>query len=416
MNLKNKTLLIIDRGLYSYMGEFMARYYGKVYYHNPTSDSYPTATTAMIGQGLDSVEWVEYIEDAIDKADVIFFPDCMDGKQQVFLREKGYAVCGSGMGDKMELDKAFFLEQVKDAGLPVPKTYRAEGLDEVWDYVKDRGLCYMKCADKYRSDFETTAHKNRFQTEIFLNAKRKLMGVKRANEIEILIQEPIESECESGIDGFQLNGMLPDYCAIGFEIKDKGIVERITKDMPNILQKVCSKLEQSYKKLGYQGPYSNEVRITKSGKAYPIDETCRCASPPSAVLTRMYGEAYAKAIYSLAHGKLPDLSGYEHEYGAEIVLSSKWHFEHEIYIPPVNEEWLILKNHYKTKDGYYCVPNDNDGIFGSVIAVGKSVEEVTELAMERVKSLEIYQLEYDSCIFDKAQEVINNAAKFGISF
>ncbi len=417
MNLKSKSILIVDRGLYSYMAEFMSRYYGEVYYHNPTSHSYPEAAIAMIGQGLPGVEWVEHIEDALDKVDVIFFPDCMDGKQQVFLREKGYLVCGSGNGERMELDKVFFLDELQKAGVPVSKTYRAEGLDEVWEYVKDRGTCYMKCADKYRSDWETTKHSNKYQTEVFLNSKRQIMGVKRSNEIEILIQDPIESECEAGIDGFRLNGKIAIPCAMGYEIKDKGIIERIMPKIPKIMQDINDKLAPVYDKLGYQGPYSNEVRITKNGKAYPIDETCRCGSPPSAVLCEMYGKAYAEAIWSLAHGEMPDLSGFEHEYGAEIVLSSKWHNENEIFVPIPKgmDQWVKLKNHYKTENGYYCVPNDNDGVFGSVISVGKSVKEVTEKAIERVKQLDIFQLEYDPSLFDKASEVIESGKQFGIS-
>lgn len=415
LNLANKSILIVDRGLYSYMAEFMALYYGKVFYHNPTSHSYPKASIAMIGQGLKGVEWVEHIEDAIDQVDVVFFPDCMDGRQQTFLREKGYNVCGSGSGEKMELDKVYFLDKLREVGIPVAHTFRAEGLDEVWEYVKDRGTCYMKCADKYRSDWETTKHMNRFQTEIFLNRKRELMGVKRANEIEVLIQDPIDSECEAGIDGFMLNGQIPKHIACGYEIKDKGIVEHIIPEIPPIIKSITDKLAPVYKELGYQGPYSNEVRITKNGKGYPIDETCRCGSPPTSVLTRMYGKAYAEAVWSLAHGELPNLSGYEHEYGAEIILSSKWHCENELYIPH-SDEWLVLKNHYRTKDGAYCVPNDNDGIFGSVIAIGKTIQEAIDTAMKRIKSLDIFGLEYDPSLFDKAAEVIACGEKHGIPF
>lgn len=414
MNLKDKSILIVDRGLYSYMAEFMARYYDKVYYHNPTSSSYPEASTAMIGQGLPGIKWVEHIEDAIDITDIIWYPDNMDGKQQVFLREKGYLICGSGYGEKMELDKVFFLNKLNEVGLPIPKTYLAEGLDEVWEYVKDRGLCFMKCADKYRSDWETTAHHNKHQTEIFLNSKRQIMGTKRSREIEILIQDPIESECEIGIDGFMLNGQIPDFTACGYEIKDKGIIERILPKTPSVLKSISDKLLPVYKELGYQGPYSNEVRITARGKAYPIDETCRCGSPPSSVLIEMYGKSYAEAIWNLAHGKMPDLSNYENEYGAEIILSSKWHLENEIYVPIPDGmgQWVKLKNHYKTSDGYYCTPNDNDGIFGSVVAVGESVAEVTEAAMERVKQLEVFQFEYDKSLFDRCGEVIANGQKY----
>ncbi|KAB0668935.1 hypothetical protein F6V30_13945 [Oryzomonas sagensis] len=418
MNLSSKSILIVDRGLYSFMAEFMARYFGSVYYHNPASASYPEAAVSIIGQGLKGVTWVEHEEDAIDKVDIIWYPDCMDGRHQVFLRSKGYKVAGSGHGERMELDKIFFLDQLEEAGLPIPKTYRAEGLDDVWEHVRDRGECYMKCADKYRSDWETTAHRNKHQTEIFLNSKRQIMGIKRASEIEILIQDPVRSACEIGIDGFRLNGKMATPVAIGYEIKDKGIIERIVPEIPKVLRPTLDALSPVYDKLGYQGAYSDENRITSGGKVYTIDETCRCGSPPSAVLCEMYGEAYAQAIWSLAHGEMPDLSGYEHEYGAEIVLDSKWHACEEIFIPVPKglEQWLKLKNHVGKSGRYYCIPNDNDGIFGSIVAVGASMEEVTKLVMERVEQLEIFKLEYDRGLFDKAGEAIKEGARFGIFF
>lgn len=421
MNLKDKSILIADNGLYTFLAPFMARFYGKVYYHMLTASPYQQSPKAQIGKGLDGVEWVASMEQVLDTVDVIFFPDVYSGEKQQFLIDKGYAVCGSGLGEKMEQEKAWFLEQLAEAGLPVPKTYRAEGLDDVWEYVKDKpGPLYMKYAEKYRGDWETCAHKNKYATEILLNAKRAELGVERSKEIEILIQHPIESDCELGVDGFRLNGEVITPLSVGYEIKDKGLVARIMKDVPDILKPKMKAISGIYKKLGYRGPYSDENRITKSGKVYPIDETCRCPSPPTELLCEMLGKGYAEAVYHLAHGNKPAIT-YEFEFGAQVVLSSKWHFqENELHVgfPTEVYQWLKLKNVVKKGNGeYYCQPNGNDGIFGSMVAVSnKSWQDAAEQVMKRIEMLDVYQLDYDPNIFDMAAETIASGERWGVHF
>lgn len=418
VDLSGKSILIMDRGLYAYLAPFMARYFGTVYYHCITGGAYESAPQSHIGKGIDKVHHLESPWSYINSVDVIFFPDVCDGDMQSYFRRMGHAVCGSGSGEMMELDKLYFHNSIKAAGLPVADMHLCKGLDEVYDYcAKHEAPLYLKCRDRYRDDWETTRYDNMFDLECFLNDKRAHLGVKRSKEIEILVYSPIESECEAGVDGFRLGGQMADNCCCGYEVKDKGFVAKIFSKPPKIMQEVLDKTAGIYAGTDYQGPYSNEVRITAKGEAYPIDETCRCGSPPTELLCEMYGESYAQAVWLLAHGELPTVKPVA-TYGAQVVLESKHHCGCELHvaIPKEIEQWVKLKN-YSQRDGeYYCTENGNEGIFGSVVAIGNSIEEATKLCIERIQMITARGMKYHTTVFDEAAAVIENGKRFGIGF
>lgn len=413
------TILIFDRGYYTHVAQQLAKYYKRVYYYNHSAKLFPTSAVAYIGQGIDGVEWVDHWTDVIDEVDFTFFPYIYEGKMQEWLQKLGYPVVGSGLGEKMELNKTWFLEQLVEAGLPVPKTYCADGLDDLWEYVKDKpGPLYMKNGDKERGDWETKAHINACSTEIYLNHKRVELGVKRSKEIEILVQHPIESKCEGGIDGFNLNGDIALPCATGYEIKDQMIVEMMVDEIPDIYKPTMEALKPIYKKLGYAGPYSNENRITKKGVVNPIDETCRCASPPTATVMRLMGKWYAIALQWMSLQKLPKL-GFEFKYGVEIILHSSVYDDQEIHVsfPDEIDEWVALNNSRKEDGHWICTPNDTGGLFGSVCAVSnKSWEDAAKICLERAEMIEADGLKIDKTLIERAGEVVKNGEQFGISF
>lgn len=419
MSLSSKKLLILDRGPYSYLAPFLARYFGKVYYHRISGGPYLESPLCHIGEGLPGVTWTDKPWRIMGKVDAVFFPDVYDGDLQVFLRSQGIPVCGSLGGERMELDKYYFLSMLKKAGLPVAKTYRAEGLTDLWNYVKDKdGPLYMKNADPERGDWETLPHFNEHQTRKFIENKRAALG-ERAEDIEILVQSKIDAVCEFGIDTFRLNGKIPKKVCGGYEDKDEAIVEAVFNEVPKPAADVEAKIAPVYERLGYAGPYSNELRITAKGKVFPIDETCRCASPPTASCCSMLGEAYAQAIDDLAHDKLPEVEE-DSRYAAEMVLSSKWHNENEIHIGSVEEVeklGMFVKNGVCRDGQIYAVPNGDDGIFGSIVSTHKtSFEDAIEDVTEKVKGLKIYQLDFDLGAFDRIKEKIEVGRNHGIDF
>ena len=416
-DISKKTLIIADHGLYTYVAQHLGKYFGKVQYLNPRAEPYSRSPQNNIGQGLPGVEFIDNMWDYIDKADCLFFPDIYDGELQAFLREKGYLVCGAGKCEILELDKAHFKEILDDVGLPVPYTYRAEGLDETWEFLKDKepGSYFVKNGEIHRGDWETVKFQNKYQFELYLNKKRQELGV-RGNDIELLIERKIKSACEVGPDGFMLDGVMAPYSMVGYEVKDEGYVGKAFEKLPKIILDVNEKLKPVFQKIGgYAGPFSQELRITEGGKAYPIDLTCRCPSPPTGAELAVYGKSYAEAIWSLANGKMPELKREDGDFGAEIVLASNWHENNELHVGmPKDMKGIMLKNAVRRKGEYYCIPNDNAGVFGSVVGAGKTLKEATDKCLDAVKELDVFHLDWEEVIFDKAQETIENGRKYGI--
>jgi len=415
MNLKNKKALVWDRGLYTYLAQKLGESFGEVWYYLPQSDPYPKSPTAQIGVGLAELTRVYDFWKYVDLADVIVFFDCYDGKLQQYLREKGYRVFGSGLSEKIELDKVLFLQTLEEVGLPVPHTYRAEGVDDLLQYLeKSKGEKWLK-ASYYRGDFETKKYRGMAHLEPWLDDLRKRIG-QRIKDIEILVQDPIESVCEIGYDGFCIDGQFTENSMSGYEIKDKGLIARVHKETPPILAYVNGKMSPVFKKYGYRGHYSSEIRITSKGVPYFIDPTCRAPSPPSELLCELY-ENYAEVVWLISNGEVPVLKP-KAVFGAELILSSPWHEQNElcVEIPKELISNVKLKNHTKRGNVFYCIPNDNHGIFGAVITHGKSVKDVTSKILDIAKELKVDELDYETSTFTEAEKECCSGEKFGISY
>jgi hypothetical protein len=397
VDLSTKTVLQIDNGLFTAVGQHLGKYFKKVWYCRPTAAAFLKGSQHVIGKGLPGIEWVDDYEPYVKKADIIFVSDVNYSHLQLLFQQFGCKVAGALGGERMELDKAFFLEQLAKVGLPVPKTWRFIGVDEAWEFLKDKKeKLWLKGGEKYRGDFESTYHDNKYQTEIIFNELRAELGLERVNDIELLVQRDIPDAIEVGRDGFMLNGKIPANGTIGIEEKSQFYVCKVFETPPPILENISKKLEPIFADLKFQGPYSDETRVTKKGVAYPIDPCCRPGNPPTSCLLELYGEDYAQAIWSLAHGDLPILKP-QFTHAAEIILSSSWHAKNELHVSIPNHliQWVKLRNAIRRPNGeYYCIQNDCGGSFGSVVAVGNSISEVGKLVEERAEELNIYGLEY----------------------
>lgn len=421
VNLKDKTILIYDRGLYTYMAEFLARYYGRVLYYRHDSEIYPQGAQCQIGKGIPGVEWTDDFWGQVDDADVIFFPYVHDGKTQAYLVKKGYPVCGSGLVEKIEHDKGFLKEKLKEVGMSVAPDHPVTGLDELEKFLEGKTEKYVvKSVEHYRGDWETTTYKNACSFKSYVNNVRQHVGPERAKEMKFIIEDWVESACETGCDGFMLNGDLVPWPTIGFEVKDEGYIARAVEYLPPVLQDGMDKLKPVYQELGWHAsPYSNENRITKDGKVLRTDDTWRCGNPPTCVTIEMYGKQYARALYSLAHGEMPEMEKPEFEYGAEIVLQSVWYIKNELHVgcPENFGKYLKLNNMYMRDGERYCDPvlsQDDVSYFGSVVGFGHTLKEATDMALSKLKEVSAMKLTYCENIFDQCDEVLEAGKKWGV--
>ena len=418
-NLSNLKCLVIDRGLYTYLAQKLGESFGKVYYAVQQSEPYPHSQKSRIGTGLPEIERVRDIWPYIDKVDLVAFFDVYDGALQTWLRSKGYNVFGSGACEKLELDRVFFLATLDKIGLPVPFTQRVKGIQEACSYMEGKSEKYWKCS-WHRGDFETKKYENAAQMKPWLQDLKQRLGA-GADTVEILIQDPIKSECEAGWDGFVVDGEFCKNAINGYEDKDCCYAGRVLPDAPKPLKSVNDKLAPIFKSMGgYRGHYSSEVRITKGGKLYFLDPCCRAPSPPSALMCEQYTN-YSEAVYEVACGRMPELK-HKDQFGVQIVMTSEWHDSGEngqelcVQFPDELKPHVKLKNHCKTaKNTYYVVPNSNGAFFGEIVATGSSFKQAQKKALEVAKEIKADGFRVADNMFDFLNDEIVNGRKFGIA-
>lgn len=419
-DLSRLTLLVIDSGYFTFLAQELAKYYGKVLYARPTISVFLESKQHSIGNGLPGIEWVDEPERHYDKADEILYPDVNYGPQQVYLHSKGYKICGALGGELMEQDKYLALGKLAAAGLTVPKTWAfvkkngKPGLDRVWEFLKDKKeRLWVKPADKYRGDLDTFLHYDPRQTEIDFDAIREQIGILRSKEVGVLVQRDIPDAIEIGPDLFRNGAERSSTFGVGLEDKGMFYIGRKFSDPPGVLKDFFAKTAPIYGELGYQGPYSSELRVTNDGTAYPIDETNRCGNPPTASLVKFYGKDYARAVHDCANGRTPDIDS-EYSHFGEMVLRTDKYMKKDLYVsvPDELKDWLMLKNASARDGDLYCIENGTHGQFASLVAVGNSVEEVCSLLEERVKLLRVPKLEYIRNCFDVMRPKIDKAKEY----
>ena len=416
VDLSDKTAIVYDRGgLYLYCAEKLAEKYKAVMYYLADSDAYPTSQKATIGMGLPDVKRVHDFWKHLDEADIVYFWDCYDGELQHWLRSKGYKVFGSGRGERIEIDKILFLELIDELKLPKAETYIAKGMADLCDYLKkhDGQTLYLK--NLHRGDFESRKFTSMVQSRPFLDDLKKRLG-SASDTLEVLVQHKIDADCEAGYDGYCVDGEFTGNCLVGYEIKDKGLVGKVFAEPPAMIRDVNEAFGPTLKKLGYNGNYSTEIRITKDGEPYYIDPTCRVPSPPGEIMCELY-ENWAEATWQIAHGILPTLEP-KAKYCAEIVLTSAWHEHHELHVtfPKEIRQHVKLKNHTLRDGEYYCIPNGNGGFFGAVVVWADKLDDVITQVLELAAQVQADELEYDDSLFDTAKKQIEAGERHGIVY
>lgn len=415
VNLKEKTAIIYDRGLYLYLAERLAKDFKKVYYYLPQSEPYPSSKLHPVATGIEGVERCFDFWKTIEDCDIVIFPDTYDGELQEFLRRKGYLVFGSGRSEIIETDKIFFMEYLEKTGLPIPRTYLADGLDDLLGYLeKEGGTKWLK--GMTRGDFETKKFTNMDHFQPFIDDLKFRLG-KRVETIEVLVQDPIESKVEIGYDGFCVDGKFTKNCLAGYEVKDKSFVTSVVENPSKVVQQVNDAFAPLFEELGYRGAYSTEIRMTDKDTGYYIDPTTRFGSPPGELMSLLY-EDYGQIIWDVASGVVPEPKP-KAKYGVQMVLTSDWYRdEHEMYIefPDRIREHVKLSNYYRKDGKTYIVPNDTEQYFGSVVAIGKTLDEAITKCKEVLESIVCEKFHWDERAFDESQEIIEAGRKFGIEF
>ncbi len=425
-DLSTKTVCLVDTGLALHLAPVLAKSFGQVLYYLPDSDSYKKTDRSQIGTGIEGVHqitdlWSHVQVDASNREiDLFIFPDCSFASEALHLKSLGYRVVSAFRSDLMETDKLLFYETLKAAGLPVAPFEVITGIEPLREHLKGvKGARYIKLRDqKYRGVTETFCCHDAEAIDPVLDEISSIVG-QHDDEIQFIVQEPIESCCEIGMDTFNLNGQYADNGLVGIEGKDEWYICKVAPSVPAVMKDSMEKVAGFFAMSGYQGLYSTENRITENGESYFIDATCRMPSPPGELMPEMYAPGcYAQAMWDIGGGDLPVLVP-SAKFGVELILTSEWYGKGKwlkVDYPPEIADFVKLKN-YCVKDGAtWVVPNDNDRYIGAVVGTGNTLEQAAKNATKYAEQVKAHKLNYECDVLAEAQCAIEEAGKHGIIF
>lgn len=339
------------------------------------------------------------------------------GGLQEFLKRQGKAVFGSGKSGKLESGRLDFIKLVEMAGLPVVKYDVAVGVDELDEKLKKVEDKWVK--SELRGDCETFHHTNYELSKMELKRMRHDMGVYDKMET-YLITNPIEAIGEIGYDGYVVDGNYPEISCSGIEVKDSGYIGKMIRfnDLPKQLKDVNERFGTFFKSFNYRGAFSTEVRVDKEKRGYFIDPTMRFPQPNTSLTLEMY-DNYSEIIWDVANGVLPEIK-YSYKWGVQFIIKSEIAKTEPcaIQFPDKYKNFVKIKNLVVDNDGvYYYTPNNIEMCeIGSVVGLGRTMDQAIKMASEIAKEVKGFDLKINTECLGDAKDQIEKLSKYGINF
>lgn len=371
-------LTLVDSGLFTELAVRFAREIAKVRSHVSWRDEFPTINDRAVGGGLGVVEWIEnpYLDHIYDTTDVYCFPDIFFAGEQQLLKRTGKPVWGSNIGDELETKRIWFRGLQEKLGMPIPKAEIVVGWSALDDYLKanDRH-CFIKTTSKIRGSMETHEFWDYEQETYWLwDLRLKLGGC--GEYVMFLIEEPIETPFETGIDTYCVFGQFPKTPMQGIEIKGKLILSsaQTTSPTPKPLDDALTSLAEELRQRRYCNFLSAEFR----GKI--LTDFCARAPNPGIGVEMEMIRNLGEIVYRGAQGELvePD---YEFEFGIQAAIfhdhpEESWK---QFRIDPDLRRWVKLMEFCKVDQRYQIIPRPPFGQkIGWLLGVGNTVQEAAD--------------------------------------
>lgn len=405
-----KTVCVFDHGLFVSVAKKLSESFGCTYYVTSWESSFPMSNDTAVGEGMPGIIRTDDIFDKLDEIDLFVFTDIYHGPLQVYLQSIGKRVWGARNGDQMETKRYEFIQEMQKLGMNVPPTENIRGIDNLRKYLKNNDNKFVKVDSIFRGDLETFHHVNYDMTCPILDKMAYEVGP-RGDSICFVVQDGIDAVVETGYDGYCIDGQFPDKCLVGIEVKDKAYVGQVMdySDIPEQVREINDKLVPLFKKYGYRGMFSSEVRITEDGTAYLIDMTCRFPSPPTSTMLCML-DNLAEIVYEGADGKMvqPEFNS---KYGAEAIGTCEFARDGfaQLFYEDEDEDYVMQPNSMMQEGKTYSVPQKYDmEIICNVVATGDDLDQTISDLNDRCSRVMGNKLNLDASVLEDAVEELKN--------
>lgn len=385
--MKDVIFTVVDNGLFTELAVRLARGGAKVNYAVPWEAEFPSINDRIVGAGLPNLVRVEdpYVREIRERTDCYVFPDIFHAGKQQMLEDLGKRVWGGRTGDSLETKRIAFREQQKALKMPVPESVNVTGYENLVAYLrKHNEHCFIKTTSKIRGTMETHEFYDLDQDHYWLEDLQRRLGPARAY-VQFLVEQPIETPFETGIDTYSIDGQVPKTPLQGIEVKGQLILcsAQTNSPTPEPLDKALSTLAPILKAHQYRNFLSAEFR----GDIL-TDICCRCPNPGIGAEMEMI-ENLPEIIFEGAGGKL-----IEPKFTAEFGIQAAVYHSHEkelckqFKIPPELRQWFKLMEFCLVGDLYQIVPRPPHGEkIGWIVGIGDTIEGARDHLFENADKL-----------------------------
>ena len=409
--------MVICSPLFISFAERLARDFGKVFLHVPTSGTFITMNQGLVGSGIPDVEKVDSVfGDHFEKVDLFVFPDIGHSELQVQLEEMGKRVWGARHGEELEQAREICKEAMEKEGLPVAPWKILTGMTALRKHLETHKDQHVKI-NRWRGLTETFFAKDPESVSAKLDDLQNELGAFKET-CPFICEDDLPDRVEIGTDVYTIDGALPSKTLIGIEVKDLGYCAEFVEwsKIPEPLRRWNETMAPYFERYGYRGFLSCEIRIGDDLVPYQIDACTRAGSPPS----ELYQEFYlnlSEIIWEGAGGVLVDPVPAA-KFGAQIVLKSTWANGHlqTIKFPDKYARNIKLFDYVVVDGRRYVLPLEKDVTeIGAVVGWGNTMEDALEMVKEAGESIEGHGIKFNIGPAEKAVEEMKKLAEIGVS-
>ena len=410
--------MVLDYGNNLAFAVRLSEQFGTVFYWaGPyVTNSFPTHNVEDIANNVPNLVKVREWAEAYDEADMVAFTDSMEPALQHLMRSQGKPVFGCGYADRLEHDRLYLKQTLKELGLPVGTYYPAHGLDELEQILMGTKNVFVK--SQTRGNGETWLHKNwRLTKRQFLKLRTE-MGL-YANRETYVVEEEIPCLGETGFDGFFSGGQFAPIGICGVEKKDACFLGRFVRYqlLPECIKSVTDKLSPVFEQMEYNGQHSNEIMISKDKRGFLLDNSNRIPSPPGEVMMEAISN-YPEVVWEIAHGRVPNIQ-HEYDWVGQVIIKSDIAMEDDspVIVPDEFKKNVKIKNLSIDEDGtWYYVPSPGLGMkeIGSIVFDADSPDQVIKGIEKIADSIEGFDIRMDVASLHEAKKSIDKLIKAGI--
>ena len=422
-DLSKKIVMVVDTCNFLEFAVKLSNDFGRVFYYCPNIEFLVKSPKDLVGDGIPEIIRVKGDSEfwrLVDSGeiDLFVFPDVYMSGLQVHLRDHGHLVFGMGRAEFLELDRWKSRLTQERLGLPVPRTERVVGVDNLQKKLESIDDTFVKISN-YRGDAETYHHIKKTMSGEFIDKLNYDLGYSK-DTYEFILEQSIEG-VEAGYDGWTSDGQFPVKSMYGYEVKDLAYVGKIVndEDIPVALTLINNGLSSIFHENTSRGFFSTEIRVGNDRVPYLIDPCMRCGEPPSEGNIENLVNL-GEVVWEVANGRNP-IPVFEKKFLAMIMIGSVWAESNwmKVNFPSEYKRFIKLNNYMIDSKGEYCIVPMKRGEqcnIGSIIGLGDTLESAIKNAKEISEKVKGYDIMVEESALDKAQEVIDEGRGYGIDF